>query len=82
MNAAKGYKALFNPKKLLVFTGRSMPLIVLFLIAILYSRRLSYDDYGTFQSVWMYANIINVIISFGFSSVILSNPIFLFIFYS
>ena len=47
----------------------------------LYSRRLSYDDYGTFQSVWMYANIINVIISFGFSSVILStNLSFLFLF--
>ena len=53
----------------------------LFLITIIYSRQLNYDDYGTFQSVWMYANIVNVIISFGFSSVLLStNLSFLFLF--
>ncbi|MDP4283964.1 MAG: polysaccharide biosynthesis C-terminal domain-containing protein [Bacteroidota bacterium] len=43
---------------------------------------MSYDDYGKFQSVWMYANIINIIISFGISAVILStnlNFFFLFI---
>lgn len=58
-----------------------MPVIILFVIAIIYSRKLDYDDYGTFQSVWMYANIVNVIISFGFSSVILSTSLdFLFSF--
>ena len=81
MNAPAGYRHFLKQKKIWLFTGRAMPVIVLFLIAILYSRRLSYDDYGTFQSVWMYANIVNVIISFGFSSVILStNLSFLFLF--
>jgi O-antigen/teichoic acid export membrane protein len=56
-----------------------LPLLILFLITIIYSRKLSLDEYGKFQSVWMYANIVNVIISFGFSSVILSSSLnFLF----
>jgi O-antigen/teichoic acid export membrane protein len=75
------YKPLFARKYLWLFLGRIMPLISLFLITIIYSRQLNYGDYGTFQSVWMYANIVNVIISFGFSSVILStNLSFLFLF--
>lgn len=75
------YKPLFVRKYLWLFSGRIMPLLSLFFITIIYSRQLSYVDYGTFQSVWMYANIINVIISFGFSSVILStNLSFLFLF--
>lgn len=61
--------------------SRIMPLFALFIITIIYSRQLSYDDYGRFQSVWMYANIVNVIISFGISAVILSTNInFLFSF--
>ncbi len=75
------YKPLIARKYVWLFLGRIMPMLVLFLITIIYSRQLSYDDYGTFQSVWMYANIINVIISFGFSSIILStNLTFLFSF--
>ena len=66
------HKDLFFQKSVYLFLGKAMPVIILFLITIIYSRRLSYEEYGTFQSVWMYANIINVIISFGFSSVILS----------
>jgi O-antigen/teichoic acid export membrane protein len=52
-----------------------MPLVALFFIAIIYARKLSYDEYGKFQSVWMYANIVNVIISFGLASVILSTDL-------
>jgi O-antigen/teichoic acid export membrane protein len=48
---------------------------------IIFSRKLNYDEYGKFQSVWMYTNIINVIINFGLSAVILStNLSFLFYF--
>jgi O-antigen/teichoic acid export membrane protein len=48
---------------------------------IIFSRKLNYDDYGKFQSVWMYTNIVNVIINFGLSAVILSTNInFLFSF--
>lgn len=58
-----------------------MPVIILFLVTILYSRHLSYADYGKFQSVWMYTNLINVFLSFGITSVILSSNLsFLFAF--
>ena len=77
----QNYKTLLAKKIFWLFTGRAMPVIILFLITILYSRRLSYDDYGKFQSVWMYTNIINVFISFGITSLILSSNLsFLFSF--
>ncbi|MEO5500146.1 MAG: polysaccharide biosynthesis C-terminal domain-containing protein [Ginsengibacter sp.] len=64
-----------------MFLGKVFPVLILFLITILYSRKLNFDEYGKFQSVWMYANIINVIISFGLSAIILSTPLnFLFSF--
>jgi O-antigen/teichoic acid export membrane protein len=75
------YKKLLAEKTFWLFTGRAMPVIILFLITILYSRRLSYDDYGKFQSVWMYTNIINVFIAFGVTQVLLSSNLsFLFTF--
>lgn len=62
-----------------LFVSKIMPLVALFFIMIIYSRKLSYEDYGEFQSVWMYANIVNVIISFGLSAVIFSTNLnFLF----
>lgn len=61
--------------------GKLFPALILILITIVYSRKLSFDEYGKFQSVWMYANIINIIISFGLSAIILSTPLnFLFLF--
>ncbi|MEO5782250.1 MAG: oligosaccharide flippase family protein [Ginsengibacter sp.] len=73
MNTIAGYRALLIQNSFWLFTGRAMPVIVLFLITILYSRRLSYEDYGRFQSVWMYTNLLNVIISFGITSLLLSS---------
>ena len=64
-----------------LFTGRAMPVIILFLISVLYSRHLSYEDYGKFQSIWMYTNVVNVVMGFGLTSVILSSNLsFLFAF--
>ncbi len=80
-SALPNHKGLFIERSVYLFLGKALPVIILFLIAIIYSRKLSYDDYGTFQSVWMYANIINVVISFGLSAVILSTNLnFLFSF--
>lgn len=75
------YKADKSRKFFWLFLSRIMPLIALFFVTIIYARKLSYDDYGKFQSVWMYTNIVNVIISFGLASVILSTDLsFLFAF--
>jgi O-antigen/teichoic acid export membrane protein len=68
----QNYKSLAARKFSWLFLGRVLPVLVLFFITIIYSRKLSYNDYGNFQSVWMYTNIINIIISFGLSAVILS----------
>jgi O-antigen/teichoic acid export membrane protein len=69
------FKAEKTRKFFWLFLSRIMPLIALFLITIIYSRKLSYDDYGKFQSVWIYTNVVNVIISFGIASVILSTEL-------
>ena len=68
----QNYKSLAVQKFFWLFLGRVLPVIILFVISIIYSRKLPFDDYGTFQSVWIYVNIVNVIISFGLSAVILS----------
>lgn len=71
----QNYKTLIAQKSSYLFFGRALPVLVLFLITIIYSRRLSYDEYGKFQSVWIYTNIINVIISFGITSILLSSSL-------
>lgn len=64
-----------------MFLGRVMPMLVLFIITIIYSRKLSYADYGIFQSIWMYSNIVSVLICFGLPAVIFSTNLnFLFSF--
>ncbi len=67
------HKVIPIQKALFLFVGKAIPIIVLFFISILYSRKLSYEDYGKFQSLWMYTNLLNVIISFGFTSLLLSS---------
>ncbi|HEY5371466.1 MAG TPA: polysaccharide biosynthesis C-terminal domain-containing protein [Hanamia sp.] len=69
------FKADKTRKIVWLFLSKVMPLVALFFITIIYSRKLTYDDYGKFQSVWIYTNIVNVIISFGIASVILSTEL-------
>ena len=65
----------FNLKKnfIPVFIARLLPILILVVISILYSRKLSYDEYGKFQTFWIYSNILNIIIAFALPSVILAN---------
>jgi O-antigen/teichoic acid export membrane protein len=69
------YKTLIAQKSSYLFFGRALPVLVLFLITIIYSRRLSYEEYGKFQSVWIYTNIVNVLISFSITSILLSSSL-------
>lgn len=66
--------AILNSHYLYLMVGRLIPLLTLFAIAILYARRLSYSDYGIFQSIWMYVNILNGVMAFGITAVIFSTP--------
>ncbi len=69
---SQNYKSFATRKFFWLLAGRILPVLILFLIAIIYSRKLDYNNYGKFQSVWMYTNIVNVTISFGLPAVILS----------
>ncbi len=60
---------------MLLFIGKSFPLIVLFIVSIIYSRYLSYHDNGIFQSIWMYSNILNTMLAFGVTTIIFSSHI-------
>lgn len=63
---------LISPHYLLMMAGRLLPLISLFGAAILYAHSLSPADYALYQSVWMYVNLVAVIIGFGITTVIFS----------
>lgn len=52
--------------------GRLFPLIALLLVTILYAHGLSLEEYGTFQSVWMYANLASVVMGYGLGTIIFS----------
>ncbi|CAN5137492.1 oligosaccharide flippase family protein [soil metagenome] len=58
-----------------ILSGKMLPVLMLFIISVLYSRKLNFSEYGQFQSIWMYANVVNVITAFGFTSLIFSTDI-------
>ncbi|MEI9933268.1 MAG: polysaccharide biosynthesis C-terminal domain-containing protein [Ferruginibacter sp.] len=45
------------------------------IIIYVYARRLNYVDYGTYQSIWLYINVISVIGLFGLPSLLFSTSI-------
>ncbi len=52
--------------------SKLVPLIVQLLIIFIFSRRLSYDDYGKYQSIWLYMNVLSAIGLFGLPALLLS----------
>ncbi|UAY53387.1 lipopolysaccharide biosynthesis protein [Ferruginibacter albus] len=50
-------------------------LIAQIAVIYIYSRQLSIIDYGNYQSVWLYTNVISVIGLFGLPSLLLSVPL-------
>lgn len=55
-----------------MMTGRMLPLLSLLFVTVLYAHRLSQAAYGTYQSVWMYANLVSVLMGFGITTIIFS----------
>lgn len=64
---------LISPHYLSMMAGRMMPLLALFGATILYAHQLPSASYAIFQSIWMYVNIVSVIIGFGITTVIFSS---------
>lgn len=59
-------------RSFLLILGKVTRLIVQVFIIIWYSRKLSFTDYGTYQSIWLYVNIVSIFSMFGLPSLILS----------
>lgn len=55
--------------------GRMLPMVALLLVTIFYSHGLSLENYAIFQSVWMYSNIISVIMGYGITTIIFSTNV-------
>ena len=64
---------LISQHYLVMVTGRMLPLMALFGTTILFSHSLSQEAYASYQSVWMYVNLVSVIIGFGITTVIFSS---------
>lgn len=62
----------FAGKSALLTGGNLVKLLVQITILILYSRMLSVEDYGKYQSVWLFINVFGVAILFGLPSLLLS----------
>ncbi len=74
----------FNLKKnfIPVFIGKLLPILIFVVISILYARKLSYNDYGKFQTFWIYSNVLNIIVAFAMPSIILANRDVVFHFFT
>lgn len=60
-------------RSIFLMSNSLLKLITQIAVIILYAKQLSILDYGIYQSIWMYVNIISVIALFGLPSLILSN---------
>lgn len=65
--------ARFAKRSILLIVGNLIKLAVQLAVIYIYSRQLSLEDYGRYQSVWLYINLFSVIGLFGLPSVMLSS---------
>ncbi len=71
----KNNSSLISPHYIPMMVGRMMPLLALFATTILYAHQLPSASYGIFQSIWMYVNIVSVILGFGVTTIIFSSQV-------
>ncbi|UEG49578.1 hypothetical protein LK994_13130 [Ferruginibacter lapsinanis] len=62
-------------RSLLLLISKLLPVAVQLLIIFIFSRRLSYDDYGSYQSIWLYIGVLSAIGLFGLPSLLLSSSL-------
>lgn len=66
--------ATFAKRSLLLIFSNLVKLVVQLAVIYIYSRALPVNEYGQYQSVWLYVNILSVVGLFGLPSVLLSFP--------
>lgn len=71
----KSHNNFFPKRSVWLFCSKVIPVVTFFWVTILYSKRLSYSNYGSFQTIWMYINVLNTIVGFGVPSLILSTDL-------
>jgi O-antigen/teichoic acid export membrane protein len=62
----------FVKRSFLLIASKLMRVGIQFFILFFYSRKLSYEQYGLYQSIWLYVNILSVFGLFGLPSILLS----------
>jgi O-antigen/teichoic acid export membrane protein len=62
----------FVKRSFLLIASKLMRVCIQFFILFFYARKLSYEQYGLYQSIWLYVNILSVFGLFGLPSIILS----------
>ena len=65
--------AYLKEKLIPVSITKLLPILFLFIITILFAQKLSKYDYGQFQTIYFFGNILSVVLNFGISSLILSS---------
>ncbi len=65
----------FAKRSFLLVGSSVMRLAVQLIIIFLFSRKLSLTEYGLYQSVWLYINVVSIIALFGLPSLILSSSL-------
>jgi len=60
-------------RSFLLLMNLSVKLLAQIAVIFIYARKLSMQDYGDYQSVWLYINIVSVVGLFGLPSLILSS---------
>ena len=67
--------ATFAKRSSLLISSSVIRLAVQLSILFLFSRNLSLADYGLYQSVWLYLNVLSMVALFGLPSLILSSSL-------
>lgn len=60
-------------RSFLLLISKTVPLLVQMIIIFVYSRQLSLDEYGQYQSLWLFVNVLSVIGLFGLPTLLLSH---------
>lgn len=70
---ARPIHADFGKRSFLLITSNLLKLFVQLAILYIYSRLLNVEQYGLYQSIWLYVNVLSVIGLFGLPAVLLSS---------
>ncbi len=69
------YQIKFAKRSFLLISSSILRVGVQFVVIFLYARNLTLDEYGFYQSVWLYINIASIVSLFGLPSLFFHLPL-------